>query len=91
MECCLGKGELIRLTGGRRGLRLRCLKGTIWLTIGDGADYLVHQGNNFELKQGVSALAEALGAAEMRLEARSCEGSSVAPVAVQQECRPYGC
>ncbi len=91
MECCLGEGELMRLTGGRRGLTLRCLKGTIWLTIGDGADYLVQQGSSFELGRGVSALAEALDVAELRLEAASYEGTSIVPIAVQRECRNFGC
>ena len=79
----------MRLTGGRRGVTLRCLTGTIWLTIGDGADYLVQQGSSFELKKGVSALAEALGSAELRLEAASYEGTSIAPIAVQRHCRSF--
>ncbi|HBA86706.1 MAG TPA: hypothetical protein DCZ75_01600 [Geobacter sp.] len=82
MKCCLGKGELTQLTGGRRGLRLRCLKGTIWVTTGDGVDYLVQQGNSFDLKAGATALAEALDTAEMRLEAPSHEGTIIAQVAV---------
>ena len=90
MECCLGKGELMRLDGGRHGLMLRCLKGTIWLTIGDGRDYLVRQGSGFELKGGASALAEALGSAQVRLEAVPCEAAGVASIAVPQECRSFG-
>ena len=90
MECCLSKGELMRLDGGPSGLMLRCLKGTIWLTIGDGRDYLVRQGSSFELKGGASALAEALGSAQMRLEAVPCEAAGVASIAVPQECRSFG-
>lgn len=80
MECSLGKGELLSLTGGRLGLTLRCLSGTIWLTKGDGRDYLVRQGTSFELAKGESALAEALGAAELRMQPRSHknEGSALA-------------
>jgi hypothetical protein len=90
MECCLGAGELMQLTGGRRGLVLRCIRGTLWLTIGDGVDYLVQQGNSFELKPGTSALAEAFGAVEMRLEAPSYDGTTIAPIAAHRECRILG-
>ncbi|MBU5615161.1 DUF2917 domain-containing protein [Geomonas azotofigens] len=67
MECTLAKGELLSLTGGAHGLTLRCLTGTIWLTKGDGRDYLVHCGSGFELCKGESALAEALDAAELQM------------------------
>lgn len=87
MECFLEKGELMRLEGGRRGIVLRCLRGTIWLTIGDGRDYLLRQGASFELRQGTAALAQALGTAEMRLEAH-LEAVTTAPVAARH-CRSF--
>ena len=68
MECSLGTGDLLRLTGGSQGTRLHCLRGTVWLTRGDGVDYLVHQGQSIALACADSALVEALGAAEVRLE-----------------------
>ncbi|QXE90752.1 DUF2917 domain-containing protein [Geomonas subterranea] len=67
MECLLGKGELLNLAGGAYGLTLRCLTGTIWLTKGDGRDYLVRQGSSFELSKGEPALAEALETAELQM------------------------
>jgi len=67
MECCLAEGELIRLDGGTGGLVLRCTGGTVWLTLGDGADYLVHAGRSFELPAGRIAVAEALEPAEFYL------------------------
>ena len=76
MECSLGKGDLLRLSGGSKGMVLRCLKGTIWLTNGDGMDYLVYQGCCFELEAGVAAVVEALGSAEIGLEAAACEGAT---------------
>jgi len=79
MECSLGKGDLLRLAGGSKGVLLRCLKGTVWLTNGDGMDYLVYQGCSFELKAGVAAVVEALGSAEIGLEAAACEGATVRP------------
>lgn len=67
MECCLAKGELIRLDGGNSGLVLRCAAGTVWLTLGDGADYLIHAGRSFELRSGRTAVAEALDSADFYL------------------------
>ncbi len=67
MECSLSRGELIRLDGGKDGVILRCSSGTIWLTCGDGRDYLLSAGNSFELAARKTAVAEALMAAECTL------------------------
>ncbi|MGB9080758.1 MAG: DUF2917 domain-containing protein [Desulfuromonadaceae bacterium] len=67
MECSLSQGELIRLDGEKDGVILRCSSGTIWLTCGDGRDYLLSAGNSFELAAGQVAVAEALQAAECTL------------------------
>ncbi|NTV51093.1 MAG: DUF2917 domain-containing protein [Geobacteraceae bacterium] len=67
MECCLTQGELIRLDGKQDGVILRCTSGTIWLTCGDGRDYLLSAGKSFELAAGQFAVAEALQAAECTL------------------------
>jgi hypothetical protein len=67
MECCLAKDELIRLDGGANGLVLRCTGGAVWLTCGDGADYLICAGRSFELPAHRIAVAEALEAAEFCL------------------------
>lgn len=64
MECSLNQGELIRLDGEKDGVILRCSSGTIWLTCGDGRDYLLSAGNCFELAAGQAAVAEALQTAE---------------------------
>lgn len=89
MECSLAQGELMRLSGGERGVVLRCIAGTIWLTTGDGRDYLVQRGNSFRLGQGVSALAEALGSAEMRLEPSMHEVPTIAAVGLRTECNSF--
>jgi Protein of unknown function (DUF2917) len=60
MECCLAKGELIRLDGGPGGVILRCSGGTVWLTCGDGADYLISAGRSIKLPAHSVAVAEAL-------------------------------
>ena len=67
MECCLAQGELIRLAGEKGGVVLRCTSGTIWLTCGDGRDYLLSAGNSFELAARQVAVAEALQTAECTL------------------------
>jgi len=67
MECNFAEGELIRLAGGKTGLTLRCRAGLLWLTKGDGQDYLIAAGNGFELEKGESALIEALQPSELRL------------------------
>ena len=64
MECSLSQGELIRLDGEEDGVILRCSSGTIWLTCGDGRDYLLSAGNSFELAARQVAVVEALHAAD---------------------------
>lgn len=64
MECCLAQGELIRVDGGETGLLLRCTSGTVWLTYGDGRDYLISAGKSFEIAARRFAVAEALHAVE---------------------------
>ena len=67
MECCLTKGELVRLDGGKNGLLLHCKTGMVWITSGDGADYLIRAGKRFELPASRVAVVEALESAEFRL------------------------
>jgi hypothetical protein len=86
MECGLDNGELMQVAGGKEGLVLRCLKGTLWVTQGDGTDYIVHQGSCFKLKAGATALLEGIGSAEMRLEAAPCKGPGIAPLTTRHTC-----
>jgi hypothetical protein len=64
MECCLAQGELLRLAGEKNGVTLRCTSGVIWLTCGDGRDYLLSAGKSFLIAAGQVAVAEALQMAE---------------------------
>jgi hypothetical protein len=75
MECCLAKGELLRLNGGPDGLVLRCSSGRVWLTIGDGADYLICAGSSFELPPQRTAVAEALESADFLLGEPTAHGA----------------
>jgi hypothetical protein len=78
MECSLATGELIRLEGGALGLVLRCTTGGVWLTKGDGQDYLIRAGRSFELPAGESALVEALNPAGIFvMETRSAAATPV--------------
>jgi len=67
MECSLSQGELIRLDGGKDGMLLRCSAGTVWLTCGDGTDYLIAGGRSYSLSAGRTAIIEALEPAEFSL------------------------
>lgn len=67
MEWCIGKGELLRLESGTTGLTLRCASGIVWITRGDGADYLLAPGRCFDLARGENALVEGLQASELHL------------------------
>jgi len=68
MKCALKKGELFRLEGGNGGTVLRCPAGTLWVTTGDGRDYLLSDSRTLQIAPGVIALVEALQDAEIRLE-----------------------
>lgn len=87
MECNLGHGDLLRLDGGPKGVAICCLKGTIWLTKGDGVDYLISHGHNFQLAAGATAVVEALGSAEIRLHTAPCQGALARPVLSPMTCR----
>lgn len=89
MECCLGQGEVMRLNGGIHGLLLQCLEGTVWITTGDGRDYLVRQQTSFQIRTGVSAVAEALGPAEIRLRLPAA-GVTATALPRQRECHHLG-
>lgn len=67
MECCLAQGELIRLDGEQEGVVLRCTSGTLWLTCGDGRDYLLSAGKSFTVAARQFAVAEALQHVECTL------------------------
>lgn len=67
MECHLLQGEIVRLVGEKNGFVVRCTSGTIWLTCGDGRDYLLSAGNSFTLAAGLVAVAEALQTADCML------------------------
>jgi hypothetical protein len=68
MKCALKKGELFRLEGGNGGTVLRCLAGALWITTGDGRDYLLTDSRTLQASPGKTALVEALQDTEIRLE-----------------------
>jgi hypothetical protein len=68
MKCCLAQGELIRVDGEKNGVILRCTRGTVWLTCGDGRDYLLSAGRSVTIAAHQFAVAEALHASECNLD-----------------------
>jgi quercetin dioxygenase-like cupin family protein len=64
MKYCLEKGELVRLDCAKEGVILRCMSGTLWVTDGDGRDYLLQAGKSFAIPTGIVAVAEALQSVE---------------------------
>ena len=80
MECCLAEGELLRLVGGKEGLVLRCTAGALWLTKGDGVDYLLPAGKRIMLAKRENALVEALEQSEFHLGEPSLTGDLGKPV-----------
>jgi len=70
MKCSLGKGELFKLEAASES-DLRCLKGLLWVTIGDGRDYLLTENCPLQRLSGKSALIEALEDSEIRLESKA--------------------
>jgi len=67
MQVSLAAGEIICLDGGQNGVTVRCTSGLLWLTTGNGADYLVDADRPFHLEAGITAVAEAFKAAELNL------------------------
>jgi hypothetical protein len=87
MDCTLGKGDLLRINGGPKGIVLRCLKGTVWITNGNGIDYLVHEEGIFRLDPTATAVIEALGSAEVNLESVECKAAGSRPAFSLAACR----
>lgn len=87
MDCTLDKGDLLRINGHPRGIVLRCLKGTVWITNGNGVDYLVHEEDIYRLDPTASAVVEALGCAEVNLESVECEAAGARPAFSLAACR----
>jgi hypothetical protein len=87
MNCTLGKGDLLCINGQPRGVVLRCLKGTVWITNGNGMDYLVHEEHVFRLDPSATAVIEALGSAEVHLESIECEAAGPRPAFSLAACR----
>jgi hypothetical protein len=50
------------------GSDLRCLKGLLWITTGDGRDYLLTDSSPLQRLRGKAALIEALEDSEIRIE-----------------------
>jgi hypothetical protein len=59
--CELRRGETISVDGDRRGARLRCLDGQLWITqAGDRTDHLVPVGREFVITRPGRVVIQAL-------------------------------
>lgn len=76
MRCSLRKGELFILETASEN-DLRCLKGALWVTTGDGIDYLVTDSCPVQRLTGKRALIEALENAEIRLQSPAGQTMSI--------------
>jgi hypothetical protein len=76
MRCSLGKGELFKLEAASES-DLRCLKGLLWVTVGDGRDYLLTDSSLIQRLNGKTALIEALEDSEIRFESQAGETMSI--------------
>jgi len=76
MKCLLGKGELFNLEAAFES-DLRCLKGLLWVTVGDGRDYLLTENCPVQRLSGKNALIEALEDSEIRLESKAGQTVSI--------------
>jgi len=68
MKCSLKKGELIKIELCSGENQLRCLGGALWITTGNGVDYLLAERGSLGNLTGKHALVEALEDAELQID-----------------------
>lgn len=76
MNCSLKKGELFRLEAVYEN-NLRCLEGLLWVTTGDGVDYLLTSRSPLKNLAGKACLIEALEDSEIRLQGQAGQAMSI--------------
>ena len=65
----LAKGELVSFRSGMRPLRVTCLTGTLWATVGgDPTDYLVGPGESASFPPKGAVVIQALRTVSVRVE-----------------------
>ena len=67
MKCELKKGELIKIDLSRGENLLQCLSGALWITTGNGVDYLLSSCGSTGALTGKEALVEALEDSSIQL------------------------
>jgi hypothetical protein len=68
MKCALKKGELIKVELSSGENLLRCLSGALWITTGNGVDYLLAECGSLGKLTGKHALVEALEDSELQID-----------------------
>jgi hypothetical protein len=68
MEISLDNGAVMAIDGGRRQLQLICARGRLWITRGDGRDYILAPGEALAARRGESLVVESWGVSSFMLE-----------------------
>lgn len=76
MNCSLQKGEIFSLEAALEN-ELRCLKGHLWITVGDGIDYLVTDSCPLRRLSSKRVLIEALEDSEIRIQGQTGKSLSI--------------
>lgn len=67
-EVSVEKGELLRLEGDRRGMRVQALEGRLWLTQnGDNQDVILEQGQTYRVNRRGLVLIQGMPSGRVRL------------------------
>jgi quercetin dioxygenase-like cupin family protein len=68
MEIGLDNGAVMAIDGGRGQLQIICASGRLWITRGDGRDYILEPGEALEARRGERLVLESWGESRMVLE-----------------------
>ncbi len=89
MECSLSERELIWVDGEKGETVIQCRTGSVWVTRGDGADYIVRSGSCMKLSAGERCLVEALSASEIAIMNSREAGRTLCPAIRPAVCRSF--
>jgi quercetin dioxygenase-like cupin family protein len=68
MEISLDNGAVMAIDGGRGQLEFTCAGGRLWITRGDGRDYILTPGETLKAGRGEQLVVEAWGESRLLLE-----------------------
>lgn len=68
MEISLDNGAVVAIDGGRGQLEFICVSGRLWITRGDGRDYILMPGETLAARRGESLVVESWGESRLLLD-----------------------